>query len=495
VDAYARGYEVLVAADAVGSTEPMHDEVSRAWLSGRAARFLRTSEILAGLDGSGPCRRPSGIAEAVAAARTARAAWARRRPQERSAILDSLATALEAREEAIGLLIAEEVGKPVTDARAEIGLAVDLIREIAHHAGRTRGRELASGDVRVRRGSVGLIAAVTPFNNPVLLPVGKIAPAVGYGNAVVWKPAPEAPRSSAALLDTLTRAGLDPALVAMVPGDAETVREIVCGHGVDAVTFTGSTAAGRRVAALCARAGIPIQAELGGNNGALVMADADLPGIVPRLARLAFGNAGQRCTALRRFLVEESIQDDFLETFAAAAAALRVGDPLDPATEVGPLIGHAHRDRVAAAVGEAVAGGARILAGGRIPEIAGDRAYYEPTVLRCEDPTAPIVREETFGPVAVVMGVPDFAEGMRLLNDTEYGLVAALFSDDREHRERFEASAEAGILRVNDPWGTIHPAAPFGGVKASGLGPPEHGDWDLDFYTRAQVTYEPRLLT
>jgi acyl-CoA reductase-like NAD-dependent aldehyde dehydrogenase len=450
LDAYARGYAVWVAADAVGSDDPGHAEVTRAWLGNRAATYLPVGDLLGRLDGAAAARvaRPEG--------------WADR---------------LERRADELVTLMADEIGKPVTDGRAEVQRAVALVRT----AGRGGATLRISGDVVARRRPVGRIALITPFNNPVGIPAGKIAPALAFGNTVVWKPAPEAPATSALLLETLPDSA---GSVEMVAGGEETARRIVLDPEVAAVSLTGSIETGRAVAALCARAGKPLQAELGGNNAAIVMGDPDADALAPDLALAAFSYAGQRCTALRRILVEESFRAEFEEALVAATEALRVGDPHDPATQVGPLISHARQREVEAAVEEAVRSGATLLTGGR-----SSGELYLPTLLRCSDPAASIVQEETFGPVAVVMGFQDLEEALRLCNGVSHGLVAAFWGADEQLQRRFLDSAQAGILRVNRSGLEIHPEAPFGGWKASGIGPPEHGLWDAEFYTRPQAVY------
>ena len=239
---------------------------------------------------------------------------------------------------------------------------------------------------------------------------------------------------------------------------------------------------------ICARRRIPLQAELGGNNAALVWTGADLERAAGQVARGAFVFAGQRCTANRRAVVSDALFDEFLEKVAAAVADLRWGDPFDPDTEVGPMVSEEARDRVAAAVADASAQGARLLTPhGRPPPTAG--AWHPPTLVVEAPPESAIVQEETFGPVLVLQRARSFEEALELANGVRQGLVAALFSGPGPWRERFDGAARAGILKWDAATADADASAPFGGWKSSGVGPPEHGPGDVEFYSRLQAVY------
>jgi acyl-CoA reductase-like NAD-dependent aldehyde dehydrogenase len=254
---------------------------------------------------------------------------------------------------------------------------------------------------------------------------------------------------------------------------------------VAAVSLTGSVATGRVAAALCAEAPKPLQAELGGNNAAIVWRDADLARAAERVAAGAFEQAGQRCTANRRVVVDARCADAFLEELAKATAALVVGDPFDPATHVGPLVSAEARACVEAALAEARAAGCAIVTPhGDVPD-----ACVAPSIVACDDPGHPIVQEELFGPVLVVQRADGFEHALALLNGVRQGLAAALFSPSEARRARFLAAAEAGILKLDESTSGAGVEAPFGGWKASGTGPPEHGPGNREFYTRWQAVY------
>lgn len=511
LDAYERGHAVIVVDDAVGSTEPMHAELSRAWLHGRAARFLTIAELL-GLDG-GPVSAatargqatPAPLADhprhgaapnaatACAAAATAAMGWAATDPAERAALLERWAGRLAADEAALAALLAREVAKPIAEARDELRRTLAHIRVAARLAREALEIPLAVG-VCVRYRPVGTVALITPWNNPLAIPAGKLAPALACGNACVWKPSPLAPACSERLLAALTEVGLPAGLVQPVAGDALIARAIVTDTRVDAVSLTGSSATGLAIAALCAAGGKPLQAELGGNNAALILDDwarddADLA----QLARAAFGFAGQRCTAIRRLIVLRGILDRFTEDFAEAVRGLPMGDPLEPATVVGPLISVAHRQRVQARLDAAIAQGARVLARARPPADAAQGPYagrwLAPALLDHVDPGSPIAQQETFGPLALILPADDLDHAITIANGVPQGLVAALYSADPVARERFAARIQAGMLKLSPGPLTINPEVPFCGWKVSALGPPEHGLGDRDFFARAQVVY------
>jgi acyl-CoA reductase-like NAD-dependent aldehyde dehydrogenase len=252
---------------------------------------------------------------------------------------------------------------------------------------------------------------------------------------------------------------------------------------------TGSTLTGRRAAALCAELGKPVQAELGGNNAAIVLADCDLEAEAQGLAQAAFSFAGQRCTAIRRIVVEERILARFTEALVTATRALVVGDPERAETQVGPLISPEHRDALAAAIARAAAGGARVLCGGGPPPGPTHGCFFLPTLVAGLAPQAPLVQEESFAPLAIVLPAADLDAAIEIANGVPQGLVAALCTRDAAAREVFARRVEAGILKLEPGVLAVHPEAPFGGWKASRIGPPEHGEWDREFYARPQAVY------
>ncbi|MFW6059730.1 MAG: aldehyde dehydrogenase family protein [Phycisphaeraceae bacterium] len=531
LDAYQAGLEVWLATDAVGSYDALHAELTRQHLDGRACCALTVDGICARLghaptqvntgsaalpvahiDGTWQphrdqplaarhdptdwqtCRArvPLGSAEdmaqAVQAAAARQPAWANVDPAQRRAALTQWSEALVRRRDQIVAQLVAELGKPVRDARAEFDYALALLAAVGRDLERGAVERVAPG-VEVRHCPVGTVGLITPWNNPVALPVGKLAPAIAWGNAAVWKPAIEAPRTAMLLMDTLAETSLPGGCVSMIFGDDRTAAHLLHDARIAAISFTGSPQAGGQVRAACIAHHRPFQAELGGNNGVVVAAACDVDAAAGEIADAAFRFAGQRCTAPRRIIVERPIYERFSEAIMAAVANLRVGLPTDEQTQVGPLVSRAAQQRIAAIVNTAVEQGALRLCGGRVPPGRESGCWYEPTVLSDLDLGADIVRQESFGPVIALMPARDMDEAMRLLNAVEHGLVATLYCDDPTIQQRFAAAAETGIVRFNAAGAPIHPAAPFGGWKASGDGPPEHGPYDRAVYTRPQARY------
>lgn len=485
LDAYERGFaSIWVADDAVGSDDPVHAAITRRYLSSRAARFAPAAELLARLnDGVSP--EDNSAATVAAATTRGRQAWSNWMDGDtvhRRESLECLAVRLEQDVSIVAERMAREIGKPITYGQREVECTTELVRAISK-------QEIEMPGAGVRRRSVGVIAVITPWNNPVLIPLGKIAAALMFGNTVVWKPAPIATSLAHLLLQHLRAAGIPEEVVSVIPGDRLCALQLMSDPRVDAVSLTGGSQAGYSAQDICARRHIPLQAELGGNNAAIVWPDGDLENAVARIAEGAFGQAGQRCTANRRAIVHADCYDQFLDLLTRAVATMPWGDPLDPATRVGPLVSVKHRDRVAAVVERAARTADRVIVphGERFP--AG--SWYPPTIICCPDPSAEIVQEETFGPLLVIQKAGDWKEAIGLCNGVRQGLVAAVFSGSDEIQRRFLQEAQVGVLKINQATADVAAHLPFGGWKASGVGAPEHGIGDREFYTRIQAIYQP----
>lgn len=534
LDAYQQGLQVWVADDAVGATDLLHGEITRQYLDGRAAAFMHSDSVLQRLVGGsakgdaptnpGPVAwienrwRPHGgeaclrhrdpsdqhqilgdvpvagvetVHEATASAANALNGWRSRPASERAAVLKAWRQGLEQKVDELVRQLTVEIGKPVSAAREEMERALAHIKS-AERICLESPDQLAGVHVRYR--PLGVVGLITPWNNPVAIPVGKLSAALAFGNTVVWKPAYQACRSAALIAETLRDADAPPGVFNLVFGDADTGRLVAIDPRVSAVSVTGSVATGRTLAALCALDGKPLQAELGGNNAAIVLRDCDLSREAPLLAMAAFGFAGQRCTATRRFIVEEAIREEFQEHMVEATRALRLGYPADPATQIGPLISAGHLEHIERVLARARQDGARLLCGGRRPEKTIGGCWIEPALLCDVDPGSAVVQDESFGPIAVVLAAPDLNRAIELANGVRYGLVASIHTGDANARARAAEELEAGILNlsVQQPL-AINPDAPFGGWKASGIGPPEHGIWDRQFYTRAQSVYADKI--
>ena len=492
-DAYERGYEVWIADDAVSSTEPGHAEITRMYLADRAATFIDTPALLACVDGKDiPPNASSAdnVSRMCSGAARAQRTWRDVPPQRRADLLNAWANDLDRRADALAKMMAVEIGKPITTGRAEVVWAGALIRASARRVAASATQAIdADAQVYESARPHGVAGLITPWNNPVGVPVGKIAPALAFGNGVVWKPAMHAPRTTSAVWESLRDAGIDGALVGIVQGEAAVARSLIDHPDVGVVSLTGSIATGRAVAARCVFWGKPLQTELGGNNAAIVMEDFDIAASARDLALSAMSFCGQRCTAIQRFIVQRTVVDRFVRELVAAVKALRLGDPLHAETELGPLVSLTHRASVQKVINCAVADGARLLCGGTVPEGFDDRAWLTPSLLTDVAPEAPICRDEIFGPVAVILPAADVDQAIAITNRVEHGLVAALHTENASYRQRFAGAVEAGILKFTAGPLSVHTEAPFAGWKSSGFGPPEHGRWDQQFYTRPQALY------
>ncbi len=492
LDLFQRGFVVRVAREAIGSHEPMHAAQTELYLRRRGIRFVPTAVIfneLEPMDGPGDWQKATD--EIESAVRTARPPA--ESVESRAGILERVAVLTE---EAAGLAeaIVAEIGKPICYARGEVARTAALFRAVAART-RQAPAETREPEALVRRRPHGTVAVITPWNNPVALAAGQLAPGFAFGNALLWKPAPAGVRCARLLHTLLLKAGLPPRAMQLMEGGAETGLELAAHPAIDAVCFTGSIGNGRVVAAACAARHKPLQAELGGNNAAIVTPEcADLAEAARKIARAAFACAGQRCTATRRVIVLEPIFQVFGPLLEAAAARLAWGDPWLDTTEVGPLLNERRVEQVAGSVERAGRQGALVSQPHLRPACArpAGGAFFPPTLIFCDDPCAEIVQEETFGPVLVVQRADDFEHALALLNGVRHGLAAALFSAAPAQEERFLAEAQAGILKLNEPTADAGVDVPFGGWKASSFGPPQHGLANFHFFTRLQTVYVTR---
>ncbi len=496
LDGYERGFEVWIAEDAVGSDDPVHAAITRRYLADRAMRFAAVAPMVAGLREAvgvpGPAADP---APARAAGQRARSAFRRLDDfplEARGAMWERLAAALEGEATELAGQMAREIGKPVRYGRTEVVRTAELLRAVIRRCGENEMEPLAPG-VLLRRRPHGVVALITPWNNPIYIALGKIAPAILCGNAVLWKPSPLARAVSRRLLELMLATGCPSGLVNLIEGGQDAAAALMADPEVDAVSLTGSSKAGFAAQEICARRRIPLQAELGGNNAAIVWWDCDLREAAQRIAEGAFGMAGQRCTANRRVIVHESIYDEFVGMVNDEAVALPSGDPLNPDTRVGPLVDAGQAARVAALIGRCAAEGHRIIeiAPRIFSPLTSEQlpAWRAPALVCCDDPAAEIVQQETFGPVLVVQRARHWEHAMELCNGVRQGLAAALFSRSVEVQQRFLDQARAGILKINQATADAAVDAPFGGWKSSGVGPPEHGCFDSEFYLRPQTCY------
>jgi aldehyde dehydrogenase (NAD+)/betaine-aldehyde dehydrogenase len=417
----------------------------------------------------------AGEADVDRAVEAARAAldgpWGKTPATERSRLLHALADAIAGNRKELAELESRNVGKAIGSVKAEVAGAAENFRFFASVLGTIGGRSNPVGGSLLSytlKEPVGVCAQIVPWNYPLLMSVWKLSPALAAGCAVVLKPDPQTPLSVLRIAELAKEVGFPDGAINILPGDGPGTGSYLVRHpGVDKVAFTGSTKTGGEIMRLCSEPIKRLTLELGGKSPNLVFADANLDDAIPSSVWSIYYAAGQSCEARSRVLVEQSLYDEFVERFAAYAKQLRVGDPLDPETQVGSLISTGHRDRVHAFVERGVAEGAQLVAGGELPD--GQGAFYAPTVLANVRNEMEVAQEEIFGPVVTVIPFEDEKDAIRIANDVKYGLFATVWTGDPARGHRVAARIKSGMVGINMPF-TAFPGIPFGGYKQSGFG-------------------------
>ena len=450
-----------------------------------------TEEVVASVADGGP----EDALRAIEAAGRAQKKWAATPPRERSEILRRAYELLMARQEDLALIMTTEMGKPLFEARGEVAYAAEFFRWFSEEAVRIGGDLTTTGDGKnrllVSREPVGPCVLVTPWNFPLAMGTRKIGPAIAAGCTIVFKPANLAPLASFALVDILVEAGLPAGVLNVVcTTDPSSVVSPWMSSGIARkISFTGSTAVGVRLLERASQHVMRASMELGGNAPFIVFDDADLDRAVEGAFAAKMRNMGEACTAANRIFVQRSVADEFARRLAARLGALSVGDGAQPGTEVGPLVEEKALRKVEELVDDAVARGATVVCGGSRPEHRG--YFYNPTVLSNVSAEAALMSTEIFGPVAPVVSFDTEEEAVRLANDTPWGLVGYLFTQDVDRGFRVGEALEVGMVGLNT--GLVsNPAAPFGGVKASGLGR-EGGRVGIDEFLEYKYMAVPRV--
>jgi acyl-CoA reductase-like NAD-dependent aldehyde dehydrogenase len=438
-----------------------------------------TGDALAGVAMAGE----ADIDRAVDAARAARVgAWGQTPPTERSRLLHALADAMVANRKELAELEVRNVGKAITSVKAELNQGVENFRFYASAIASIAGRSNPLGGSLLfysLKEPVGVAGQIVPWNYPLMMTTWKLAPALAAGCTVVLKPDSATPLTALRLGELAAEVGFPPGVVNIVPGPGKTTGAYLVGHpGVDKVAFTGSTETGGEIMRTASSPIKRITLELGGKSPNLVFADANLDDAIPSSVWSIYYSAGQSCEARSRVLVEQSIYDEFVSQFSAKAEQLRVGDPLDPETQVGSLISTAHRDKVHGFVERGRGEGAEIVTGGEPG--SGKGAFYPPTVLARVESSMTVAQEEIFGPVVTVIPFEDEKDAIRIANDVRYGLMATVWTGDPARGHRVASRIKAGTVGINTPY-TAFPGIPFGGYKQSGFGR-ELGLETLDLY-------------
>ncbi|MGE0500547.1 MAG: aldehyde dehydrogenase family protein [Rhizobiaceae bacterium] len=431
---------------------------------------------------------------AIAAAKAAFPAWSRSGPLERHAVLRKASDEILARKDELGRLLAREEGKTLAEGIGETIRAAQIFDFFAGEALRLAGETVPSVrpgvGVEMTREGVGVVGVITPWNFPIAIPAWKIAPALCYGNAVVFKPADLVPGCAWSVVDILHRAGLPRGVLNLVMGKGSVVGQAILDSAdVDAITFTGSVGTGKRVAAASVEHGRKFQLEMGGKNPLVVLDDADLNIAVDSAVNGAFFSTGQRCTASSRLVVTQGVHDRFVSAVTEKLKNLVVDNALKAGTQIGPVVDEAQlaQDEKYVAIGREE--GARLVFGGERLNRETPGFYLQPALFTEATNQMRISREEIFGPVASVIRVKDYDEALAVANDTPFGLSSGICTTSLKHATHFKRNAEAGMVMVNLPTAGVDFHVPFGGRKGSSHGPREQGRYAAEFYTTVKTAY------
>ncbi len=434
------------------------------------------------------------LEDAVAAARTALPACRNMGLEARQASLDMIGRELMDRSEELGTLLSREEGKPLAEGKGEVFragqfftyYAAEVLRQIGENADSVR----PGIEIDVRREPMGVVGVISPWNFPTATASWKIAPALAYGNAVIWKPASQTPASAWALAEIINRAGLPDGAFQLVMGSGSSIGNGLAQHkGVDAITLTGSYEVGCQVAVAAAANLTKVQLELGSKNALVIMDDGDIDLAVAAAVAGGYSGTGQKCTASSRLLVHNDVHDQFVEKLASAISALKVGHALEDGTQVGPIVSAGQLDSNLAWMERAESAGANIAVGGERLSLNHDGYYMSPALITNTTNDMDLNREEMFAPIAAVQRIGSYEEGLSIANDTEFGLVAGIFTKSLARATHFRRNVETGCVTVNLPTAGTDYHVPFGGRKNSSMGPREQGRSAVEFYTQVKTAY------
>ncbi|UIP23264.1 aldehyde dehydrogenase family protein [Achromobacter deleyi] len=466
--------------------------INGAWVNGDATLANLNPADPQDVIGQYACASEAQMRQAVEAARAAAPAWERSTTQSRSDILFRAANEILARKEELGALVSREAGKTQAEGLGEVVRAGQIFQFFAGEAVRYGGENLPSVrpdiGVQISRHPVGVVSMITPWNFPIAIPAWKIAPALAFGNTLVLKPSEHTPGVAWELFNILERAGLPPGVANLVNGEGAAAGRALL-EGVDAVSFTGSVATGRKIAAAASERMIRVQLEMGGKNPLVVLDDADLDVAVECALNGAFYSAGQRCTASSRLIVADGIHDRFVEALAGRMRKLGVGDPRDPATQIGPVINAQQLEKILGYIELGRSEGATVAEGGKRADASTTGHFLRPTLFTDSSNAMRINREEIFGPVAAVIRVSGYDEALQVANDTPFGLSSGICTTSHKHANHFRLNVRSGLTMVNLPTAGLDYHVPFGGTKASSFGPREQGRYAVDFYTSTKTAY------
>ena len=464
------------------------------WVAGETAIENRNPSDVTDIIGSYAQASTAQLDTAFDAARAAQKIWSRTGLEARQTILMQIGNALMARADELGELLSREEGKPRAEGRGEVYragqfftyYAAEVLRQIGDNADSVR----PDIEIDVRRDPVGVVAVVSPWNFPTATAVWKIAPALAFGNAIIWKPANLVPASAVALAEIIASTDLPAGLFNLVMGAGSSIGDaLVTSAAIDAITFTGSVETGRRIAAGAIANMTRMQMEMGSKNALAVMDDADIDLAVACAVNGAYGGTGQKCTASSRIIVHDAVHDHFVDKMLAATKALQVGHALEEGTQIGPVVSDTqlaeNLDYVALAKSE----GGEILCGGERLSLAHDGFYMAPCLVAGTQNDWRVNREEMFAPIACIMRAGSYDEALNIVNDTPFGLTAGIITKSLARASHFRRNADTGCVMVNLPTAGTDYHVPFGGRGDSSYGPREQGQYAVDFFTSVKTAY------
>ena len=475
-------------------TDSFRNYIAGEWVGGASVTVNRNPSDVSDVIGEYAQADIAQTQQAIAAARKAFAAWSTGSIQERSNILDKAGAEIIARKDELGRLLSREEGKTLPEGIGEATRAGHIFKFFAGEVLRLSGEKVPSVrpgvDVEITREPVGVVGLITPWNFPIAIPAWKIAPALAYGNTVVFKPADLVPGCAWAIADILARAGIPAGVLNLVMGRGTVVGEtLVNSRDVDAISFTGSVGTGRAIAAKAVARMAKVQLEMGGKNPLVVLDDADLAAATNIAVQGSYYSTGQRCTASSRLIVTAGIHDRFVAAVADKLKTLKIDDALAPGTDIGPVVDQSQLDQDLSYVEIGRKENAKLVIGGERLARKTDGYYLAPALFTEATNAMRISREEIFGPVASVIRAKDYDEALALANDTDFGLCAGIVTTSLKHASHFKRNSQAGMVMVNVPTAGVDYHVPFGGRKGSSYGPREQGRYAAEFYTTVKTTY------
>ena len=474
--------------------ETIKNYINGKWVSGESTGKNINPSNITDIVGEYTHASAAQVNEAVDAASKAASGWAFSTPQQRFDVLDFVGSEILARKEELGKLLAREEGKSLPESIGEVNRAGQIFKFFAGEALRIQGDKHDSVrpgiEIEVIRQPIGVVGLITPWNFPIAIPAWKIAPAIAYGNSVVFKPAELTPGCAWSIADIISRSGLPAGVFNLVVGPGYIVGDAIVNHpDVAGISFTGSVGTGRKIAVTCATRLAKVQLEMGGKNPFVVVDDADLDLAVNCAVNSAFFSTGQRCTASSRIIVTEGIHDRFVEKMVSTLKELKVGEATDINTQIGPLASKSQLSKSIEYLQIGKDEGATLACGGEELKSGSEGYFLTPALFVNTTNDMRINREEIFGPVATIIKVKDYDEALAVANDTEFGLSTGIATTSLKTASHFKKHAKAGMVMVNLPTAGVDYHVPFGGSRGSSYGSREQGKYAAEFYTTVKTIY------